>query len=108
MNVWEVFPVRSPSNIPEGETSLDTALRNKGAIIGILIIAFKLSHYPRRTELLGSLSYEPRGNLSDLAGFIIRVISYYIKDFWGLEREFLAKFVWCAHIIVIILSGNHV
>ena len=41
---------------------------------------------------MGSLSYCARENLSNLAGFIIRVISYYIKDFWGLERDFLAEF----------------
>ena len=45
----------------------------------ILIIAF---------ELLGSLSYFMRGNLSYLAGFIIGVMSYYIKDFWGIREGF--------------------
>ena len=42
---------------------------------------------------MGSLSYYARENLSYLADFIIGLISYYIKDFWGLERDFLAKFV---------------
>lgn len=36
---------------------------------------------------------EARENLSDLAGFIIGVMSYYIKDFWELERDFLAEYV---------------
>ena len=35
---------------------------------GILIIAFKLSRYSRKTLLLGSLSYFMRGNLSLLTG----------------------------------------
>ena len=60
-----------------------TALINKKAITYIPVIAF---------ELLGSLSYFMRGNLSYLAGFIIGAISYYIKDFWGLERDFLAEY----------------
>ena len=63
----------------------------KTATIDVLIIAVKLSHYPRRTELLGSLSYSMRGNLSNLADFIIGIISYYIKEFWGSERDFLAE-----------------
>ncbi len=54
---------------------------------------------------MGSLSYEPRGNLSDLAGFIIGVISYHIKDFWSLERGFLAKYVCFVRSILV---GNDV
>ena len=49
--------------------------------------------YSSITKFLGSLSYFMRGNLSYLAGFIIGAISYYIKEFWGLERDFLEKFV---------------
>ena len=33
-------------------------------MIAVSTIAVNLSHYPRRTELLGSLSYFMRGNLS--------------------------------------------
>ena len=44
-------------------------------------------------KYLGSLSSSVRGNLSYLGSFIIGAISYYIKDFWGLERDFLEEFV---------------
>jgi hypothetical protein len=46
-----------------------------------------------------------RGNLSCSHKGIIRAISYYIKDFWGLERAFLAKFV---RFVRSFLAGNDV
>jgi len=58
-----------------------------------------------KNYILGSLSYCAKGNLSILAGFIIGVISYYIKDFWGLERDFLAKMsVLSGHFLLNILQ----
>jgi hypothetical protein len=62
----------------------------KRPITAIAIIGLKLSNTTRRRILLGSLSYEPRGNFSVFTRVIIYTIPHYIKNIMGLERYFLA------------------
>jgi len=43
---------------------------------------------------MGSLSYQPRENLSLFIISIIYAIPYYIKNILGLERDFVADYWW--------------
>jgi hypothetical protein len=57
------FEGRLAGKIPVHQTKI-IYRQIKTAMIAVSIIAVKLSDYARRMILLGSLSYEPRGNLS--------------------------------------------
>jgi len=84
INTKRGIPYFWPSNSARQKDSLYTG--RKMAMIDVPIIAIKLSHYARRTILLGSLSYEPRGNLSEFNRLIIGEKSRYIKNILDSER----------------------